>query len=242
MEALLGLVGAAVMGKDELCDGCEPVIGAEVVAGWVDALTDVLPLEDGIDEDESVDDDSMRESETEDGSLTLEADCEEGSANDKILKVNQDQRATDEDNILSNVEQDRLPMVAELSPGVVTLWLVPEISAAIQGDRPHSKPPFRTTLLYGVGVHVGVVDVVDDVVLVVDVVVEVAEVVVVDEVLEVEESVELIVGLHEQAELYREAAVPQAADALLGKPVVIVLTAVVKVAQKAASDEYAAGL
>lgn len=84
MEALLGLVGAAVMGKDELCDGCEPVIGAEVVAGWVDALTDVLPLEDGIDEEESVEDDSMRESETEDGSLTLEADCEEGSANDKV--------------------------------------------------------------------------------------------------------------------------------------------------------------
>lgn len=116
------------------------------------------------------------------------------------------------------------------------LWLVPEISAAIHGDSPHSKPPFRTTLLYGVGVQVDVVDVVEDVVLVVDVVVAVAEV------LEVEDSVELIVGLHEQAELYREAAVPQAADALLGKPVVIVLTAVVKVAQKAASDEYAAGL
>lgn len=101
------------------------------------------------------------------------------------------------------------------------------MSSAIQGDRPHSNPGFRTILLSGVEAHgSGVVEVDVD-----------------EEVLEVaEDNVELIVGLQEQAELYREAAVPQAADALLGKPVVIVLTEVVKVAQKAASEEYAARL
>lgn len=74
------------------------------------------------------------------------------------------------------------------------------------------------------GAHVGVLDVEEDV-------------------LEVDEdNVELIVGLQEQAELYRAGRVPHAADALLGNPVVIVFTEIVKVAQKAASDEYAARL
>ena len=47
----------------------------------------------------------------------------------------------------------------------------------------------------------------------------------------------VMVGLHEQAELYREGAVPQAAVALVGNPLVFVLTVVVYVAQNAASDE-----
>ena len=62
----------------------------------------------------------------------------------------------------------------------------------------------------------------------------------VDDVLEV--NVELMVGLQEQAELYRAGAVPQAAVALVGKPVVLVSTLAVKVAQNAASVEYADGL
>ena len=74
-------------------------------------------------------------------------------------------------------------------------------------------------LLAGVGVQVGVLEV---------------EVVVA--------MVELIVGLQEQAELYRAGAVPQAAEARLGKPVVMVLIEVVYVAQNAALEEYTAGL
>ena len=49
--------------------------------------------------------------------------------------------------------------------------------------------------------------------------------------------VEERVGLQEQAELYLEAAVPQAAVARAGKPVVMVLMVVVYVAQNAASVE-----
>lgn len=82
-------------------------------------------------------------------------------------------------------------------------------SAATQGARPHSKPPFFTRLFTGVGVQVGVV---------------------------------VVVGLHEQAELYRAVAVPQPAVARVGKPVVAVLTVVVYVAQKANAEETAAGL
>lgn len=90
---------------------------------------------------------------------------------------------------------------------------LPTMSAATHGAKPHSKPPLLTRLLAGVGVHVGVADVVEL------------------------DNVELIGGLQEHAELYRAGAVPQAADALLGKPVVTVLTVAVYVAQKAASDE-----
>ena len=82
-------------------------------------------------------------------------------------------------------------------------------SAATQGERPHSKPPFWTMLLAGVGLHVGVIDAVED-----------TDVCVVDR-------VEAMVGLQEQAELYRAGLVPQEAEALLGKPVVIVLILVV---------------
>lgn len=82
-------------------------------------------------------------------------------------------------------------------------------SAATQGARPHSKPPFLTRLFAGVGVQVGVV---------------------------------VVVGLHEQAELYRAVAVPQPPVARVGKPVVAVLIVVVYVAQKANAEETAAGL
>lgn len=141
-------------------------------------------------------------------------------------------------------------------------WAVPEMSVATQGGRPHSKPPFLTASPLGFppvgtqGVEVGedvvvveeeVVDVDDVVVVEEEVVVVEEEVVVVEEevvdvlevvvVLEVVERVELIVGLQEQAELYREGAVPQAAVALLGNPVVAVRREAVNVAQKAASDE-----
>ncbi|KAL8685923.1 MAG: hypothetical protein Q9218_007463 [Villophora microphyllina] len=160
------------------------------------------------------------------------------------------------------------------------------MSVAIQGGRPHSKPPFLTASPLGlppVGIQVGVADVVEDVneevvddelveedveVEVVDVVVaEDVEVVDMDvgasesdglevddvrevfgtigvggvfevvEVMEVVVMVELIAGLQEHAELYRAGAVPHAADALLGKPVVAVWGEAVNVAQKAASEE-----
>ena len=52
----------------------------------------------------------------------------------------------------------------------------------------------------------------------------------------------VVVGLHEQAELYRAAAVPQPPVARVGKPVVAVLIVVVYVAQKANAEETAAGL
>lgn len=73
---------------------------------------------------------------------------------------------------------------------------VPEMSSAIHGGRPHSKPPLVTASLTGrVGVHAGlaVVDVDEDVVELVDVEEEVLLVVV--------ESVDVIFGLQEQAEL-----------------------------------------
>ena len=91
-------------------------------------------------------------------------------------------------------------------------------------------------------VGVGVVEVVLEVLEVVEVVLDVVDVMleVVDLVVEVR--VELIVGLQEHAELYRAGAVPQAAVALLGKPVVPVAALAVKVAQNAASEEYTAGL
>ena len=44
---------------------------------------------------------------------------------------------------------------AELSPGEWRECLVLVISAAIQGGRPHSKPPLTTTLLDGVAAQVG---------------------------------------------------------------------------------------
>ena len=69
---------------------------------------------------------------------------------------------------------------------------VPEMSAAIHGARPHSKPPLVTASLTGrLGVHAGEVDVVDDDV--VDVEEDVLVVVLV--------SVDASFGLQEQAEL-----------------------------------------
>ena len=92
---------------------------------------------------------------------------------------------------------------------------VPEMSCAIQGGRPHSKPPLVTASLIGrVGVHVGpaVVDVDVDDVDVDDVDVDDVDVVDVDvdvdvDVVDVEEEVLVVVviveifGLQEQAEL-----------------------------------------
>lgn len=90
----------------------------------------------------------------------------------------------------------------DASPGPTIECFEPEVSVATHGPRPHSKPPFFRMLLAGVGVHCGVLDV--------DLV-----------------TVELRGGLQEQAELYREDAVPQAAEARVGNPVVIVMTEVV---------------
>lgn len=84
VEALLGLVGPAVIGKDELFDRCEPLTGADVVAGLADALTDVLLLEDEGIEDESVDNDSIEELETVEESSTFEVGREEDPANDQV--------------------------------------------------------------------------------------------------------------------------------------------------------------
>ncbi|KAI4096790.1 MAG: hypothetical protein L6R37_006914 [Teloschistes peruensis] len=75
-------VGPVVIGKDELCDRCKPITGADVVTGLADALTDVLLLEDVMGEDEKVEDDAIEEFETEDEIRTFEVGREEGSAND----------------------------------------------------------------------------------------------------------------------------------------------------------------
>ena len=87
----------------------------------------------------------------------------------------------------------------ELSPVWYIRSSVSVPFTATQGARPHSKPPFLTMLMAGVGAQLAVA-----------VVVEVGR-----------------PGLHEQAELYLSLSVPQPEVALVGNPVVAVLIVVV---------------
>lgn len=82
--------------------------------------------------------------------------------------------------------------------------LVLTTSVGIQGERPpHSKPPFLTRLLVGVGVHDGEVVAEEEEVELVGEKVKASLVIhrdVVDDVVEVD-IIELVIGLQEQAEL-----------------------------------------